>query len=139
MTTTARIRYVAIVHTTAAGGIDHAKILDNQKMRLHLLMGEELPPWVRERVELLQLCRVDTSVRPGSIGRRCSQTMFDLFLTSAEFRQLTSLAAAPDCLAVGEENRAIAMARAVVFKPRFGNLEFQHWMKSMLQACQTAV
>ena len=139
MTTTAGIRYVAIVHTTAAGGIDHAKILDNRKMRLHLLMGEELPPWVRERVQVLQLCKVDTSVRPGSIGRRCSPTMFDLFLTAGEFRQLTSLAHVPECLAVGEEQRAIAMARVVVFKPRFGNLEFQHWMKSMLQACQTAV
>ena len=53
MATTARIRYVAIAHATPAGGIDHAKILDNREMQLYLLMGEELPPWFRERVALL--------------------------------------------------------------------------------------
>ena len=78
-------------------------------------------------------------MRPGSIGRRCTQTMFDLFLSDAEFAQLTAIAAAPDCLSVGEENRAIALARAVVFKPRFGNMQFQTWMKTLLHDCQTAV
>jgi hypothetical protein len=53
--------------------------------------------------------------------------------------QLTGIAATPDCLSVSEENRAIALARAVVFKPRFGNMQFQTWMKTLLHDCQTAV
>lgn len=82
---------MAIVHHWSNGDVEYANILDNAAIRTHELEGEQVPPWLCERVALLRLCEPNRDAKGESIGRKFTDHMVYVYLTHDEYNELLSI------------------------------------------------
>jgi hypothetical protein len=81
-------RYVAIVHVTRVGSIEHVNLCDNSTLETDLLWRDApLPKWFVNRVALLRFCPVGDFVDTMK-GRKYTDYMILLYLTPTRYKQL---------------------------------------------------
>lgn len=85
------IRYMVIAHVWNNGDIEYVNVLDNANLETQDMDGEQVPPWLRERVALLRMCDINRDQRGELIGRKFTEHMLYVYLTYDEHKELISI------------------------------------------------
>jgi hypothetical protein len=80
--------YLALAHVTSVGEIEKAYLCNNGTLSTSRLRTAALPEWFTARVALLRFCSINEFI-PTLKGRKLTNHMITLHLTSDEFKQLS--------------------------------------------------